>query len=53
MVRNENFLAIKDIVYDPKADIKTEDRFGPLTPGEMITMPPHVKVEWVGTIEDI
>jgi hypothetical protein len=53
VVRNENFQAIKDIVYDPKADIQTEDRFGPLTSGEMISMPPHVKVEWVGTLEDI
>jgi hypothetical protein len=39
--------------YDPTKDIVKEDIFGPLSAGDYIKLPEHVKVEWVGTIEDI
>ena len=53
MIRNDTFQAIKDIPYDPSKEQKKHDLFGPLSEGECIRLPEHVKVEWIGTLEDI
>ena len=53
MVREDIREGLGDIVYNPAKDVLPEDKFGPSNPAEMISLPPHVKVEWVGAPEDI
>lgn len=45
---------LADIVYDPSKDEPVFDAFGPLTKTrECITLPEHVKVEWISSEADI
>jgi hypothetical protein len=53
MVREDIREMLGDIVYNPDKEVMQEDKFGPITAGEIISLPPHIKVEWIGTPEDI
>ena len=44
---------LMDVVYDPLKESQELDIFGPITEGPMLTLPPHVRVEMISTLEDI
>jgi hypothetical protein len=37
-----------DVVYDPSKEPPMPDVFGPVSEGNYISLPPQVKVEWIG-----
>ena len=41
------------MIYDPKQESAPIDFFGPLSEGNSMKLPEHVKVEIISTIEDI
>ena len=53
MVREDIRESLGDIIYNPAKDVVPEDKFGPVSTGSIISLPPHIKVEWIGTPEDI
>jgi NDP-sugar pyrophosphorylase family protein len=53
MIRQDIKEELADCIYDPKKETVSVDKFGPLTTGDIIRLPEHVKVEWIGCPEDI
>ena len=52
-MREETAYELQNVVYDQKKDPIPYDVFGPLSDGKYISLPPHVKVEWISTLDDI
>lgn len=44
---------LADVVYDPKKEPKLIDVFSPLSDGNCIKLPEHIKVHMISTQEDI
>lgn len=54
IIRESTRETLNDVIYDPSKDLKPYDVFGPLTQEvQCITLPEHVKLEWISTLEDI
>ncbi len=53
IIRDETREKLVPVVYDPKKDPVPYDTFGPLTPEGCLSLPPTVKVDWVGSVDDI
>lgn len=53
VIRDEIRETLADTVYDPKLDAPLYDFFGPLSGETHFKLPAEVKVEWIGTEEDI
>lgn len=44
---------LADVIYDPALDPKPYDVFGPLSEGDFIRLPEHIKLYHISTQEDI
>jgi hypothetical protein len=53
MIREDIREVLADVIYDPKKEVPQIDKFGPLTSDDLISLPEHVKVEWIGSPDDI
>jgi len=53
MIREDIKEDLADIVYDPKKEVQQVDKFGPISGDDLISLPEHVKVEWIGSPDDI
>lgn len=53
IIKEETRDKLNTIIYDPKKDPPHYDTFGPLTPEGCLSLPKSLKVEWVGTVDDI
>lgn len=53
LIREDIRQILADVIYDPKKETISTDKFGPLTAVDLISLPEHVKVEWVGSPDDI
>lgn len=53
VIRPDTREILEDTVYEPKKEPVVIDRFGPGGEGDFISLPSEVRVEWVGTLEDI
>jgi hypothetical protein len=53
MIKEETREKLSYIYYDPSKDPVPFDTFGPLTPEGCLSLPPTVKVEWIGSVDEI
>lgn len=53
VIRDETRETLADTVYNPKLDAPFYDFFGPLSGETHFKLPVDVKVEWIGSEEDI
>jgi hypothetical protein len=53
MIREDIREVLADVIYDPKKEVTQVDKFGPISGDDLISLPEHVKVEWIGTPQDI
>jgi len=53
IIREDTYLTLSKVVYDPNREPPLHDPFGPVSEGNFISLPPSVKVEWIGSEKDV